>query len=172
MDGASPMYPRRQDRDSGWGTGLLFSGIALVLVLIAFFFLNYFQVLSLSELYPQAFGWLPHQQTAKNTALTNKISNTDTTSGKVCAIGSPLFKVQSANIEGIITSVNESQLTVKSETNLSDSFPISNRIVIYTKQPDSKTVVSKEKTDIQVNKKALLLLEVIDGKYQVTGITY
>lgn len=42
---------------------------ALVLLLLAFFALNYFNIISLSRLYPKQFGFLPHQPFSKTQAL-------------------------------------------------------------------------------------------------------
>jgi len=57
MDLQSAFTSKKED--SGWGTGILFGGVTLVLVILAFFALNYFNILSLSELYPKTLGWLP-----------------------------------------------------------------------------------------------------------------
>ncbi|MBI2590602.1 MAG: hypothetical protein HYW33_01845 [Candidatus Blackburnbacteria bacterium] len=79
MDGASSYIPQKES-DSGWETGLLFGGITLVLVIMAFFSLNYFNILSLSDLYPKTLGWLP-RATSTSSKVTAQPQLSPKTSG-------------------------------------------------------------------------------------------
>ena len=160
MDSQSGFNSRKED--SGWGLGLLFGGITLVAVLLALFLLNYFNILSLSEIFPKTLGWLPQK------GETSQLSG----GANTCAPISPLFKQQTAVIDGEITNVSGTTVSVKDPTGQSDSFPIAQGAVIYTKDPiTQQTKVERDVAAIKPGK-ALISLEVINGLYQVKGITY
>ena len=81
----------------------------------------------------------------------------------------PLFKSQSATFEGEITGVEGLKLTVKDYKDQTGVLTAIPNLIIYG------SGVKKAATDsasIELNKKAVLTLEVVDGQYKVISISY
>jgi len=86
---------------------------------------------------------------------------------------SPLFKSQTAIVQGTIIKVDQSNLVVSDNKNQTDSFPIYSNVVIYKSDPTSPRITpATGKEKIVTNEQAAIVLELIDGKYQVISITY
>lgn len=86
---------------------------------------------------------------------------------------SSLFKTQTATVQGEIIKVDPSSLTVKDETGKIEEFPISERIVIYkalAEDPKRSKAYSDIKM-IETNKLKVIMLEAIDGKYQIVSVS-
>lgn len=72
--------------------------LLVILILVLFFgLLNYFNIVSLSKVYPQQFGWLPHLPLAAENRTQNQ-SNT-IKSGKALNPNEPILKPSSASPE-------------------------------------------------------------------------
>lgn len=85
----------------------------------------------------------------------------------------PLFKSQTATFEGEITKVEGNSLIVKDEKGQTGNLPISSKVVIYKFKPGSSLAsASSDLKLIDPGKKAQVVLELIDGKYQVVSISY
>lgn len=167
MDGASPMFTSKKE-DSGWGTGLLFGGITLVLVILAFFFLNYFQVLSLSELYPKALGWLPQagtKQAAKPRTVAQKPDN--------CAKTSPLFLSQTATIQGKILEAKGTTLTVEDKNGQKGDFALATdySILIY-KEGEKTGKTTTDLNQLDPKREALIILQLENNDFKVVSVSY
>ncbi len=88
------------------------------------------------------------------------------------AENSPIIKQQTATIQGKITSISDSAITVVDEKNQSDQFSLSNRLVVYKPITAGQAGASTDAKDIQTNTLAFIVLELLDGKYQVVSISY
>lgn len=86
---------------------------------------------------------------------------------------SSLFQTQTASIQGEITSVGESSITIKNKSGATDTFPVSTNVVVYKNtQSSGRVLPATGITQIDINQEVVILLEVVDGKYQVISITY
>lgn len=84
-----------------------------------------------------------------------------------------LFQTQTATFQGKITKVEGANLQVESETGHKTTFPISNKLTIYKFGANSATASpSADLKTIEVDKLVLIMLELIDGKYQAVTISY
>ena len=86
---------------------------------------------------------------------------------------SSLFQSQSAIIQGKITKVENSSLTIEDKNKHSESFPIASTLVIYI--PTSNSPISTASADlkfIKINELATILLQVIDSHYKIVSISY
>ena len=86
---------------------------------------------------------------------------------------SSLFKTQTATVQGQITKITDSTLTVKDEKNKEEEFSISEKIVIYKslKEDPKRATASSDINSVETNKVKVIMLEVINGKYQVVSIS-
>lgn len=91
---------------------------------------------------------------------------------------SKLFQTQTANIQGKITKVNGSTITIVDDKNQTGEFTLSPKAVFYKQdelpvpgKPYSASASSDMKS-ISLNTHAIISLEVVDGNYQVTSISY
>lgn len=86
---------------------------------------------------------------------------------------SPLFQTQTASIQGEIIAVGESSVTIKDKKDATDTFPVSTNVVVYKNtQSSGRILPATGITQIDTNQEAVILLEVVDGKYQVISVTY
>lgn len=86
---------------------------------------------------------------------------------------SPLLKSQTATFQGEITQVSGQTMEVKSDSGETGSFPISGNAVIYKFTGTSpQASASSDLKTIETGKMALVMLELIDGKYQVVSVSY
>lgn len=165
MNGPSSYIPQKEN-DSGWGTGLLFGGITLVLVLIAFFALNYFNILFLSELYPKAFGWLPHKSSFQTNVLTKATPNikTDTSFD-------PIFKSQTAQIEGTIVKVDKGSIEVEAQGH-KGKFLLTSSVAVYRSEKGNSKMQLTGGAENVTTGSASIILQVINNQFKVQSITY
>lgn len=86
---------------------------------------------------------------------------------------SPLFQTQTASIQGEIIAVGQSSVTIKDKKDATDTFPVSTNVVVYKNtQSSGRILPATGITQIDTNQEAVILLEVVDGKYQVISVTY
>lgn len=86
---------------------------------------------------------------------------------------SPLFRSQTATFQGEITKVSGNKLSVKDDKGQTGDFPVSNKVVIYKfKAGSNQASASSDLKSIDIGKQALVILELVNGKYQVTSISY
>lgn len=162
MENQGSFTPSRKSTDSSL---LIMIGIGGVLVIILALILNYLNFFPLSENYPRAFGWLPHQ--------TSSGKNQDSKTGTIaCINNSPLFKFQTATIEGTIANIDGNTVLIEDESGQSDSFPLSDAVVIYSENPSGATNVSRDRKSIKTGIQAIIVLETKGDHYEVKGITY
>lgn len=84
-----------------------------------------------------------------------------------------IFQEQSAAVQGTITKVDNQTLSVTNTTGENGQFPISPRIVVYSFRPGStQASASSDIKTITTGKQALIKLELENGQYQVTSISY
>ena len=95
----------------------------------------------------------------------SKQANTETTS--------PLIESQSGNITGTITAVSGKTLTIVNSKNQSDQFVASDKLVVINlgTLPNSASP-SAGLQGIQLNKMALIQLQMEDGQFKVASIAY
>lgn len=152
--------------DSTLNTSLLYGGATFLFVLAAFFVLNYFNILSLSEVFPKALGWLPRQQ------VSSRHTTPATSSKKNSKVFNPIFKSQTAQIEGTIDKIEGSTLTISSGGN-TDKFTLDDSVVVYhQKKGDPVLKPAGGKDEIETNKPATINLQVINNDFKVVSIIY
>ena len=86
-----------------------------------------------------------------------------------------LYSSQTAMIRGMITKVDGETLTIKNLNNqATGNQQVSSRILITkaTSQPNKTASPSSDLSSIELNKEALIHLEMIGGRYQITHIQY
>lgn len=88
------------------------------------------------------------------------------------AENSPIIKQQTATIQGKITSISDNAITVINDQNQSDQFSLSNKLVVYKPINTSQAGASTDVKDIKTDTLAFIILELVDGKYQVVSISY
>ena len=99
---------------------------------------------------------------------TNLPINTNTTDNS-------LYSSQTATIRGEITKVDGETLTIKNLNNqTTGQQQVSSRILITkaTARPDRTASPSSDLSKIELNKEALINLEMIGGRYQIISIQY
>ncbi len=87
--------------------------------------------------------------------------------------GSPLFQTQSATITGIVTSVLDKTITISDTKNQTGQFMASDKLIVLS--IDSKpnpTSSSASSPSIELNKLALIHLQLEDGQFKVVSIGY
>ncbi len=86
---------------------------------------------------------------------------------------SPIFTTQTATINGAIESIEGNTLKIKSNNQIKD-FPISSNFTVYKKSRPNSPVASASADikSIDISKQALIILSVIDNKYQVVSVSY
>lgn len=85
----------------------------------------------------------------------------------------PLLKSQTATFQGTITKVSGQTIDVKSDSGQTGSFPVSARVVIYKFNGTSpQASASSDLKTIETGKQALVMLELLDNKYQVVSVSY
>lgn len=85
---------------------------------------------------------------------------------------SPLFDSQTASINGEVVKIENSKAFVKKK-NLTDTFPLSAQFTIYKYVAGSATpTTSTNRADIEPDRTATILLEVVQGEYKMVSITY
>lgn len=86
----------------------------------------------------------------------------------------PIFKSQIATIEGSITEVKNNMATITNDQGQSDTFLLSTKLVIYKpeKAGSPRAISSADIKQINLNQKALIVLEMIDGNYQIVSISH
>lgn len=86
---------------------------------------------------------------------------------------SPLFKSQTATIQGTITKVEGETLTIQDEKSQTGDFKISPKVVIYKFAPNSpQASASSDLSSVETEKPTLLVLELKGGEYQIVSISY
>ena len=104
----------------------------------------------------------PPNQTLKPTEIKNEQPKTN-----------PLFRSQSATFQGEITKVSGNKISVKDEKGQTGDFSVADKVVIYKfKEGVSQASVSSDLKTIDTGKQALVVLELINGQYQVVSISY
>lgn len=86
-----------------------------------------------------------------------------------------LYSSQTANIRGVITKVDGETITIKNLNNqATGQQQVSSRILItkVSARPDKLASPSSDLSTIELNKEALIQLEMIGGQYQITSIQY
>ena len=84
-----------------------------------------------------------------------------------------LFQSQTASIQGKITKVEGSSISVESSQGQSGTFTASNRVVIYKFPAGSRQAsASADLKSIELDKKVLLALTLINDNYQIASISY
>lgn len=84
----------------------------------------------------------------------------------------PIFSSQTATIQGEITKVNGSTLSVKTSNGQTEDFPVSSKVVIYKfsgKSPQASA--SSDLKSVTLGERVLIQLELKDNKYQVISIS-
>ncbi|TSC85723.1 MAG: hypothetical protein G01um10147_1114 [Microgenomates group bacterium Gr01-1014_7] len=95
------------------------------------------------------------------------------TTGNQSVAKNPIFKSQTATFQGIITKVDGSELSVKDDSGNTDTFSVSSKAVIYKfTGSSSQASASSDLKSIDTDKQALVMLELIDGKYQIVSVSY
>ena len=83
------------------------------------------------------------------------------------------FNAQTATLQGVVTKISNTTLTLKSNTSQVSNFPLAKNFVVYTYTDISRTAAtSSEVKSIQLNKNATFVLNLIDNTYQITTITF
>lgn len=86
---------------------------------------------------------------------------------------SPLFETQIATIEGAITQVSGSQISVKDKNGKVGQFPASSKLVVFKRDPNLPVPESFNGTaHIEPDKVAKIVLELEDGQFKITSIHY
>jgi len=100
----------------------------------------------------------------KNSSMNNlPVSNTS----------SGVFTSQSATFEGMITDKKDNMLTLKNNSNATESFPISQTVQITKfESVKSQPTVSSNPADIELNRNVSIVFNYKDAKYEVVNITY
>ncbi len=80
---------------------------------------------------------------------------------------SPLLSNQTALARGTIISKTEKEISVKGENGQTDTFELKQPVVIYNQATSSATLGS-----IELDKPAIITLELKDNKYKVISISY
>lgn len=84
-----------------------------------------------------------------------------------------LFKSQLATFEGKITGISGKTLSVESDTGEKGEFAVSDKVVIYKYTPGKGNAsASADVKTIEVGRKVLISLELINGEYQASSISY
>lgn len=151
--------------------GLVFvaSASTVVVVLLSFLFLNYFNVLSLSEMFPRQLGWLPQRTSLveKSRAGQRAVSQT------VRLKASSLFTGQTATIEGKIREVRGNTLVVEGKSGLVDEFPLSSNFTVYTYSPGStEPSTSRDPKSIDLAKNWVIALQVEGNEYKIVSASH
>lgn len=105
--------------------------------------------------------------------LVNETSNNGTSMMVEGGTAGSLFTTQSASFEGTITDLKDNMVTLKTANNATDKFSLSQTVQI-TKFESGKTqpVVTTNQTNIELNKNVSIILNMVNGKYEVVNITY
>ncbi|MBI2011204.1 hypothetical protein HYS91_00400 [Candidatus Daviesbacteria bacterium] len=87
---------------------------------------------------------------------------------------SPLFKAQTATIQGKITKIDGSTITVTSQDNQAETFPLDSNFTIYKHTSGTSFAAALPGSDkqIELNKDSIIVLNVKDGDYKVSSISY
>lgn len=85
---------------------------------------------------------------------------------------SPLFESQRATINGEVLGFTTDTVTIKSANGKTEEFPLYSKVLIYTPIAGKPASSSSEIKAIQINKFAFIVLDFIEGKYQVAHISY
>lgn len=127
---------------------LIFGAIILALILISTL-LVYFGKFNLSFFQTQGPG---------RVVETKKVTEIET---------SPLLSNQTALARGTIISKTENEISIKGENGQTDTFELKQPVVIYNQATSSATLGS-----IELDKPAVITLELKDNKYKVISISY
>lgn len=85
----------------------------------------------------------------------------------------PLFISQTANVQAKITDVSGNKIKVMDDKNQSGEFTLNDKFIVYVPGSDSKVAsASSEPKSIIKNKLSYIVLQLINGDYQVTSISY
>lgn len=88
-------------------------------------------------------------------------------------LASPVFASQTATVQGVITKVDGKIITVVGDKNMEDNFEVSDKLVIYKFTSGSPQASASSKLNsIDLNKNALIILELMENKYKVTSVSY
>lgn len=104
----------------------------------------------------------------------NTQSLTTTTTTKTAAPKqNTIFTTQTATVQGKISSVSGSKVTVLNEKNQTGEFTLSPKVVIYKFAPgSSQATATQDIKSIETDKNVLVTLELANGQYQVTQIAF
>lgn len=114
-------------------------------------------------------GYVLGNQTAKRKAFNYSSKPAE----KVVYKTSPLFNGQTANVIGKITKIDGSKIVVEDSKKQIGSFTLYKKVaIINANAPGQIASPSSNIKDIQLNKEALIYLQLIDGDYQVLSIAF
>ncbi len=83
------------------------------------------------------------------------------------------FQTQTASLQGKITKVSESGITVENDKKESKTFAASNKLAIYKFATNStQATPSSDLKAIETGKNAILNLELVGNDYQILSISY
>lgn len=85
----------------------------------------------------------------------------------------PLFQFQTATIQGKITKLTDNQITIADSKGQVGQFPLSSKLTIYRPSEGTKPAyASTDPKTISLNEPTSVLLQLMDGVYQVVSISY
>lgn len=120
------------------------------------------------KLYPGSKGILPVGQPATTNVQQIAPQNIAPTSDEI-----PLFKSQTATFQGKITKINGKTLDVEADNGQKGRFDLSDKVIIYTFT--GSTSIASPSTDLKLletDKKVIINLELINGKFQAVAVSY
>ena len=83
-----------------------------------------------------------------------------------------MFQSQSASAQGTITKVDGNNITFMTDDNKTGTFPLAPRFTIYKFAKSAQAKAYSDIKDIELDKKAVIGLQLINNTYQITTITY
>lgn len=128
---------------------LIFAGIILLLLVVLILYFGKFYL-----------SFLPGK-TTNGPVGTKQVKQIQT---------SPLLSNQTALVRGVVVARTDNQITVKGENGQTDSFSLQEPVVIYNQIATSSA--SLNLGSIELNKPAVITLELKDNKYRVISISY
>ena len=138
--------------------------LALFALLLAIVILNYFNIFLLSKTYPAAFGWLPHKGRVNQTVLNNQDG--------MCAATSPLFKSQSATIQGKILRADGSLLVIQDDKGQEGKFLRSDSFSILVSKEGGGSQTFSDLSALDPSKSALILLRLEGREFRAVSVAY
>lgn len=109
--------------------------------------------------------------------LVGRASNTQSLTPTTVKTEAPkqntIFTTQTATVQGKITNVSGSKVSVANEKNQTGEFTLSPKVVIYKFAPgSSQATASQDVNSIETQKNVLVTLELSGNQYQITQISF